>query len=464
MKKILSACLSLFLALSFTLQAQSPKYIFYFIGDGMGPGAVMGADTYLRLVRKQKEPLLMMQFPVASLVTTYSASSPVTDSAAAGTALSTGHKTRNNMFGMDADTVSVRNVAEDLADLGYGISLITNVCPDDATPAAFCAHVPARTDWYDIAVQASQFPALKFLAGSMLRGAKRGGRYTGLYERIAENGMTLVRGAENLPGVNAERIILLNTDTISQNIGYTIDGPTGNTLDQYFDAALAHMQRVSPDRFFMMVEGGNIDWAAHDDDAATVIREVLAYDRVLRKAYDFYLAHPDETLIIVTADHETGGMSVGQRSVGYNNYPHYVDRQNKSKALFSEESWKIINSPDSITWEDMTAKLRRHLGFFSPTELNADQLRRLQDSFRRTFIEKRGESTSGLYSKHPEFVEVAYTIQNELAGYGFTTPNHSGNPVPLYSIGVGSELFSRPLDNTQIPQIIRSLTSNPQKK
>lgn len=116
MKKILSACLSLFLALSFTLQAQSPKYIFYFIGDGMGPGAVMGADTYLRLVRKQKEPLLMMQFPVASLVTTYSASSPVTDSAAAGTALSTGHKTRNNMFGMDADTVSVRNVAEDLAD------------------------------------------------------------------------------------------------------------------------------------------------------------------------------------------------------------------------------------------------------------------------------------------------------------------------------------------------------------
>lgn len=324
--------------------------------------------------------------------------------------------------------------------------------------------MPARTDWYDIAVQASQFPALKFLAGSMLRGAKRGGRYTGLYERIAENGMTLVRGAENLPGVNAERIILLNTDTISQNIGYTIDGPTGNTLDQYFDAALAHMQRVSPDRFFMMVEGGNIDWAAHDDDAATVIREVLAYDRVLRKAYDFYLAHPDETLIIVTADHETGGMSVGQRSVGYNNYPHYVDRQNKSKALFSEESWKIINSPDSITWEDMTAKLRRHLGFFSPTELNADQLRRLQDSFRRTFIEKRGESTSGLYSKHPEFVEVAYTIQNELAGYGFTTPNHSGNPVPLYSIGVGSELFSRPLDNTQIPQIIRSLTSNPQKK
>lgn len=451
-------CGALMTAVAASQAENAPKYIFYFIGDGMGHGAVMGADTYRRMVEKRDEPLLMMQFPVASLSTTYSANSPVTDSAAAGTALATGKKTRNNMLGMTADTVATRNVAEDLATAGYGISLVTNVCPDDATPGAFYAHVPARTDWYDIAVQASQTPALKFLAGSKLRGAMKNGQYTGLYERIAENGMTLVRGVENLPQVKAERILLLNTDTVSQNMGYTIDQRPGNTLAQYTDAAIAHMQRVSPDKFFMMVEGGNIDWAGHDNDGITVVREVLEYDKVLRKAYDFYLQHPDETLIIVTADHETGGMSVGQRSTGYNQYPQFVDRQHKSKAQFSNECWKIIKNPESaITWDEMKGILADRLGFFRESNLSEKQEQRLKEAFDRTFIAKDSKSTTGLYSTYPEFIQVAYTIQNELAGYGFTSGSHTGNPVPVYAVGVGAEEFGRQLDNTDIPGIIRRL-------
>ena len=99
-------------------------------------------------------------------------------------------------------------------------------------------------------------------------------------------------------------------------MGYTIDNPQGNNLGQYTDAAINYLTATSPDRFFLMVEGGNIDWAGHDNDGPTIVREVLAYDDVLRQAYDFYLRHPEETLIIVTADHETGGMTVGQRSTG----------------------------------------------------------------------------------------------------------------------------------------------------
>ncbi len=451
-------CGALMMAAAASQAHNTPKYIFYFIGDGMGPGAVMAADTYRRMVEKRTEPLMMMQFPVASLSTTYSANSPVTDSAAAGTALATGKKTKNNMLGMNPDTIAVRNVAEDLATAGYGIGLVTNVCPDDATPGAFYAHVPARTDWYDIALQASQAPALKFLAGSKLRGAMKNGEYTGLYERIAENGMTMVRGVENLPQVEAERILLLNTDTVSQNMGYTIDHRPGNTLAQYTAAAIAHMQRVSPDRFFVMVEGGNIDWAGHDNDGITIVREVLEYDNVLRKAYDFYLQHPDETLIVVTADHETGGMSVGQRSTGYNQYPQYVDRQHKSKAQFSDECWKIIKNPESaIDWEEMKAILSDRLGFFSESKLSEKQQQRLKEAFDRTFIDKDSKSTTGLYATYPEFVQVVYTIQNELAGYGFTSGNHTGNPVPVYAIGVGAEEFGRQLDNTDIPGIIRRL-------
>lgn len=445
------------LAALISFAENSPKYIFYFIGDGMGHGQVMAADTYRRLVEKRPEKLLMMQFPIAGVCTTYSASTPVTDSAAAGTALATGSKTKNNMLGMSADTVAVRSVADDLAERGYGIGLVTNVCPDDATPGAFYAHVPARWMWEDIALQFADSP-VKFLAGSMLRGTQTDGKYNGLYEKIADKGVKIVRGVENLEGVDAERILLLNTDTVSQNMGYAVDSPKGNTLGQFTDAAIAHMQRTSPDKFFLMIEGGNIDWAGHDNDGITIVREVLAYDSVLTKAYDFYLQHPEETLIVVTADHETGGMTVGQKSVGYNNYPQVVDRQHKSKAQFSEECWAIIKGNTPITWEEMKGKLADYLGFYTESKISPEREKRLIDAFNNTFVEKDGKSTTGLYSTYPEFVEVAYTIQNEIAGYGFTSGKHTGNPVPVFAIGVGAERFGGALDNVDIPRIIRELT------
>lgn len=457
MKRIkLLAAVSL-LALSVSASEKAPKYIFYFIGDGMGHGQVMSADTYRRLVEKKEDKLQMMRFPVAGLCTTYSASSPVTDSAAAGTALATGSKTKNNMLGMNADTVAVRSVADDLAERGYGIGLVTNVCPDDATPGAFYAHVPARWMWEDIALQFAESP-VKFLAGSMLRGTKTDGKYNGLYEKIQDKGVEIVRGVENLEGVNSERVLLLNTDTISQNMGYAVDGPKGNTLGQFTDAAIAHLQRTSSDKFFLMVEGGNIDWAGHDNDGITIVREVLAYDSVLTKAYDFYLQHPDETLIVVTADHETGGMTVGQKSVGYNNFPQVVDRQTKSKAQFSDECWAILKNNTPITWEEMKQKLSDYLGFYTLTNISEKQEQRIIDAFNNTFIEKDGKSTTGLYSTYPEFIEVVYTIQNEIAGYGFTSGKHTGNPVPVFAIGVGAEQFGGTLDNTDIPRKLRELT------
>lgn len=440
-----------------TAAAQSPKYIFYFIGDGMGHGQVLSAATYKRLVQNDSLPLLMMQFPVAGMVTTYSANTPVTDSAAAGTALATGSKTRNNMLGMDADSVAVNSVAIDLARLGYGIGLVTNVCPDDATPGAFYAHVPARTQWYDIALQFADSP-VSFLAGSKLRGAMAKGKYTGLYEKLADKGVTIVRGVENLPADRPSKLLLLNTDTVQQNMGYTIDGPKGNTLGQFTDAAINYLTATSPDRFFLMVEGGNIDWAGHDNDGPTIVREVLAYDDVLRQAYEFYLQHPDETLILVTADHETGGMTVGRHSSGYNQFPQVVDRQHISKARFCDYCWELLKSKQPVTWEEMQRKLADDLGFFDVTKLSDKQQQRLKDAFDRTFVTLDGEAYKNLYASYPEFALVAFDIQNEIAGYGFTSPKHTGNPVPLFAIGVGAERFGGTLDNTDIPRLLRQLT------
>lgn len=451
---LLVGCLLGFLA----LQAENaPKYIFYFIGDGMGYGQIMGADTYRRLVEQRPDSLLMLQFPSCGMITTYSSNTPVTDSAAAGTALATGHKTKNNMLGMASDSTVVRNIAEDLHELGYGIGLVTNVCPDDATPAAFYAHVPDRNMWYDITMQFADSP-VKFLAGAKLRGAMYGKKYTGLYEKLADKGISVVRGVENLPDSAVERVVLLSTDTVPRQLGYAIDNPSVNNLAQFTQAAIEHLERTSPEKFFIMVEGGNIDHAGHDNDGATIVSEVLAFDAVLQQAYDFYLKHPDETLIVVTADHETGGMSVGQLSTLYNQFPQIVDRQHRSKDRFCEDCYAILRSGQQVTWEEMKSKLSRDLGFFSESKLSESQEQRLKTAFENTFVTKDGKESVNLYASYPEFAEVAYTIQNELAGYGFTTPKHTGNPVPVFAIGVGAEKFGRPMDNTDVPRLIREIT------
>ena len=151
--------------------AQAPKYIFYFIGDGMGMGHVMTAQTYNRTVLGNDKPLTMMQFPVSSLAMTYSANSKITDSAAAGTALSTGSKTNNNMLGVLPDETPVYSITSELKKLGYGIAIGTSVEPDDATPGAFYAHVPSRSMYYEIGLDMAHSDYDMFV-GSVLRGTK----------------------------------------------------------------------------------------------------------------------------------------------------------------------------------------------------------------------------------------------------------------------------------------------------
>ncbi len=433
---------------------QAPKYIFYFIGDGMGPGAVMGTDTYLRLAQERPTPLLWETFPQASMASTYSYDSPVTDSAAAGTALATGHKTRNNMLGMGPDSVAVSNLADWLQELGYGVALVTNVAADDATPGAFYAHVPSRDHAYDIDTQAAE-SGVSFLAGSRIRGIKRNGQYSGIYEKFADNGWKVIRGAENYEPSSPKVLLVNNTDTLSNNSGYAIDyAPERNLLRDYTKAAIQHMTTHSPERFFMMVEGGNIDWAAHDNDAATIIRETLDFEETLGLAYEFYLAHPEETLIVVTADHETGGMTVGRKSVGYNCFPKLIEGQNISKAEFGDLVSELLKRPEPVSMEEMKQILTDRIGFYTIIPINEAKQKRLDETFERTFVTRNDYFNDALYHKFPEFVEEVFDIFNETVGFGFTTTKHSGNPVGVYSIGPGSELLGAPMDNTQIPQLI----------
>lgn len=431
----------------------APDYIFYFIGDGMGQGHVMAADWYNRTVLGSDSALLMMRFPGVGAVRTYSASSPITKSPAAGTALSTGHKTNNNMIGVLPDTTAVQSIAVDLKQLGYGIGLVTSVAPDDATPAAFYAHVPARSMYYEIGrdVAAS---GVDFLAGASLRGAKD----TDLLQVIGQSGVTLT--TDPTVTTTGRTILLAHPERRfnDNNIGYSIDSIFGAlTLPEMTQACLRHLERNSPSRFFMMVEGGNIDHAAHANDAGAVVREVIAYQDAIQLAYDWYLSHPDNTLIVVTADHDTGGMALGNNDIPYDLHLEYLKRQWVSKDAFQDQCRSILKSRMLYTWDDMKELLANNFGLGTDLKWTPEQEKELKEEFEEVFSGRNQATTETYSASYNDFVEDVFKLLDSFTGVGWTSHSHTANLVPVYAIGDGSDRFGRVLDNTEIPKIIMQL-------
>lgn len=440
-------------------EAKAPKYIFYYIGDGMGMNHVLNAQIFRNEVLGNDSTLTMLTFPVAAMARTHSASSDVTDSAAAGTALATGHKTRNNMLGMNTDSVAVTSIAKTLFDNGWGVGLVTSVAIDDATPGAFYAHVPSRSEYMTIGRTLAE-SGYQFAAGAGLRAARdKEGAKTGLLDYFTRQGVTVASGPEGL-GVEADRVLLLSSDTVrTWNIGYTIDSiPGALTLPAMTAAGIRQMERVSPDRFFMMVEGGNIDHAGHANDGGTILREVINFDQSLRLAYDFYLAHPDETLIVVTADHETGGMSVGTTTTGYSVKPHTVSAQKVSKEVFSDYVKSLAHDRRIYRWPDMEEYLAENLGLGSTFQLTDEETAELSRMFDQ-MMEGRNSAPDQetLYATFDGFSARVFQLLNDKAGLGFPTIKHTGAMVPVFAIGVGSDLFKGVNDNTDLPRKILSI-------
>lgn len=451
------------IAASLAASAQAPKYIFYMIGDGMGMGHITNAQVYNRAVLHNDTPLTMMQFPVASFATTHSASSDVTDSAAAGTALATGHKTRNSMLGMNPDTVAVTSIAKTLFDNGYGVGLITTVAIDDATPGAFYAHVPNRGEYTTIGHQLAQ-SGYQFAAGAGLRGTTdKKGNDTGLLDDFARNGVKISYGMNTLDTI-APRVLLLSTDTERPwNVGYTIDSiPGALNLPEMTSAGIRHMQRTSPERFFMMIEGGNIDHAGHANDGGAVIIETLNFDKAIALVRDFYLAHPDETLIVVTADHETGGMSVGNDHTGYSAPLGALTGQKVSKEVFSDYCKGILRSRMVYKWPDMREYLADNLGFWNTVPVTDEQEKEIEEMFDRTFEQRNAApDEETLYANFNAFSSLIFKILNDNAGVGWTSTKHTGTVVPVFAIGAGAEKFASMRDNTAIPRTIMEIAGIP---
>ena len=308
MKKII-LILSLVLVSALTF-AQTPKYVFFFIGDGMGANSVQLTEMYLASIQGKLgiEPLCFSQFPVATMATHYSASSDVTDSAASGTALATGVKTRNGRLGMDPDCNPLRNMAEMAKAKGQKVGIVTTTGVNHATPGAFVAHQPDRGMYYEIAQDmiANGFDFYGGAAlyhensrpGSPLRPQFEAAGYTICNPQEFQAGWRDMQKVLMLPGEG--QAITYSIDTVNDAPEHQQDHVT---FKQLVESAVTFLMKDNKKGFFLMAEGSEIDHANHSHDAATCIQEVIDFDEGIKVAYEFYKKYPRQTLIVVTADH-----------------------------------------------------------------------------------------------------------------------------------------------------------------
>lgn len=447
------------------------KYIFYFIGDGMGANQVLGAEMYRSAV--QGEPLgrvqtLMTSFPYSGSASSHSASNGITDSAAAGTCLATGKKTKNGMLGMGPDSTRLTTIAEELKAEGWGIGIMTTVAIDHATPAAFYAHVVKRSKYYEIGKQLSE-SGFDFFGGAGFHHpqGKKDHEPVNLYRLAEERGYTVVHGMEELSEIPESRytdiskMILVQKDDDQgakhgSNLPYAIDRKEGDlSLRQIVSTAIPFLA-ARHERFFMMVEGGMIDYACHGDDAATAFGEVWDMDEAMREAYAFYEQHPDETLIIVTADHETGGLTLGNSD--YTLHLDALQHQQCSAWVLSDLFVQLFKDKKKVSWDDVKEIYREQLGFWDKVEIRADEERALKTLYKNTRA-KKSHDTKTLYKTINAMGDAGIALLNKKAHIGWTTRAHTAHVVPIYAIGAGAEVFSGWHDNTEIVPLIRKAVS-----
>ena len=202
-----------------------------------------------------------------------------------------------------------------------------------------------------------------------------------------------------------------------------------------------------------MVEGGKIDWACHANDAATVFNEVKDMDNAIKVAYEFYKKHPKETLIVITADHETGGIVLGTGKYALN--LKALQYQKHSADGLSQRISELRKSKgNKVTWEDMKTFLGEEMGFWKQFPLSWEQEKKLRDEFEQSFVRNKVVFAESMYSKSEPMAARAKEVMDQISMVGWVSGGHSAGYVPVFAIGAGSQLFGEKIDNTEIPKRI----------
>lgn len=291
-------CFLCILVFTLTAEAKHPKVknIIFLIGDGMGLNQMYAGMTY------NKNSLQLERCTHIGLVKTYSANKYVTDSGAGGTALACGVKTNNKMIGMGPDSVAVESILH-LAEkngLSTGVVVACNVT--HATPASFVAHQVSRKMTQEIAVDYLKTDIDVFIGGGRDDFEKRKDNRN-LSQELKLKDYRVVYTMDELTKVKSGKVAALLADNHPER--------ASKRGDMLPDATQKAIELLSKNKkgFFLMIEGSQIDWAAHDNDIDYLIEELLDFDKAIGIALDF-AAKNKETLVVITADHETGGLSI----------------------------------------------------------------------------------------------------------------------------------------------------------
>jgi alkaline phosphatase len=465
--------------------ADKAKYVFMMIGDGMALTQRNAAEIYLAASKGESlKPgivkLNMSKLPVQGMCTTYSSNSIITDSAAAGTALSTGHKTKSGVVGMDAGgNESFPLISEMAKAAGMKVGIISTVDIDHATPACYYAHQPTRNNYYEISLELANSGFDYFAGGDVKKPTGSKKDKPSSIKVIEEAGYKRVSDRASFLALKAGDGKVMAVNPVldrSKAMPYYMDRTDKEiTVAEFTRKGIELLD--NPKGFFMMVEGGKIDWACHANDAVASIMNTIAFDEAVGVAMEFYNKHPEETLIVVTGDHETGGMTIGFAGTKYDTFFDKLSNQKVSYEAFDKVLAEFKKN-SGAKFEDVLPLINEHFGLkvYSSEKMKSleekakagdsvakaalgmglkdfevDQLRA---SFAQSMVGKkeraRDDETYLLYGGYEPLTVNITHILNQKAGLAWTSYSHTGVPVPVSAIGAGADLFGGYYDNTDI--------------
>lgn len=484
-------------------QSGQAKYIFYFIGDGMATSQVRLAEAALTADEFQAnyaeltgsegniEALNIRSINVTGLATTNAQNRYITCSAAAATALATGNKTNVGIISETADGQKLRTIAEMASDKGMKVGIVSSVSIDHATPAGFYAHTSSRNNYKEIGDQLLDTGFDYFAGGSVRWNSRARAEDTdnatayATYRAAAEQkGFKYVATKDEFDALESGSGPVIATLNMLAEKQYTGDGSampfTIDLAQEAEDDRISLAQFTAkgaellenPNGFFMMVEGGKIDWACHANDAATTAYEVVAFDEAIGVALDFAARYPEETLIVITGDHDCGGLTIGFAGTGYesafdilaasrvsyNVFGQNVTAKMKAGASFEElldyacENFGFTN--DVTDGSDGVITQTAELSNFEVELLRAAHKKSLVkiDDYYAKFDEVDEYSSS--YGGYDPFTTTCTSIINNKSGIDFTSYSHTAVPVMVFAHGACEGLFNGYYDNTDIAKKI----------
>jgi alkaline phosphatase len=423
---------------------KAAKYVFLFIGDGMG--SAQRTVTEKALGTK----LCMDTLPVKAFVSTSPYGGGITDSAAAGTAFACGRKTRNGVLGLDPKGKVLESVAEMAKKLGWKIGIVSSAPLNHATPAAFYAHQPKRSMYNEIIKNLAVSNFDYFGGSSFIINKNKAGEALKALNALNDNNYISIETTKEKAALDPDKKYVIHS-----KMPYVIDRDksSGPTLADYTRLGIKHIYTGNGKSrgFFMMVEGGKIDWSCHANDGGGMIHEVKNFDNAVKVALDFYKEHPDSTTIIVTADHETGGLHFPPDSV------NSADLK-KQKCSYAVMSGKINEyKKEKLPFKKVLPLLQANYGIkkFSPEEMADIHKSRIAV----TGTKKAGDKIKILYGEYKPLLLCIQRIFNERCGLKWSGTKHTASAVPLDAIGVGSGIFAGYYENDQVARKLKSLIS-----